>query len=406
MMQNPVRHILSVLARIGADPNDSDEVRLQKTLMVSGFMLAGAPSVAVWGWLYLGLGERLAGWLMIGTAIASLVFIGLFGLTRRFALYRFLLLLLLLLSPFAITAALGGFINSSAFFLYAQLAPLQALMWHSTPRPAFGWLLAYLGLVVVSLFLQPYLPATSQLPPATVMTFLVLNNSLFSVAYFALLFYFVRQKNLFQARSETLLLNILPPEIAAILKNESRVIADSFEGVSILFADVVGFTPMSAQLTPVQLVELLNEVFSHFDALIEKYGLEKIKTIGDCYMVASGVPRPRADHAQVLTRVALKMQAYIASREFHGRTLAFRIGINSGPVVAGVIGRKKFIYDLWGDAVNTASRMESHGSGGVIQITQATYELIQNDFICEPRGTVNVKGKGEMAVWHVLGVKA
>jgi guanylate cyclase len=176
--------------------------------------------------------------------------------------------------------------------------------------------------------------------------------------------------------------------------------------VSILFADVVNFTPMSALMTPVELVELLNEVFSYFDTLVDKYRLEKIKTIGDCYMVAAGVPRSRSDHAHVLTHMALEVQAYFSGREFWGRQLAFRIGINSGPVVAGVIGHRKFIYDLWGDAVNTASRMESHGVGGQIQITQATYELIKNDFICEPRDLVNVKGKGEMEVWHVVGQKA
>jgi guanylate cyclase len=153
------------------------------------------------------------------------------------------------------------------------------------------------------------------------------------------------------------------------------------------------------------LVELLNEVFSHFDALTEKYGLEKIKTIGDCYMVAGGAPRPRTDHAQAITRLALDRQAFVAGREFRGRQLAFRIGINSGPVVAGVIGRKKFIYDLWGDAVNTARRMASRGQGEVIQITHATSELIQADFVCEPRGQVHVKGKGEMEVWQVLSGK-
>ncbi len=208
-----------------------------------------------------------------------------------------------------------------------------------------------------------------------------------------------------QEKAENLLLNILPKDIATILKNENRVIADHFEGASILFADVVNFTPLSMTMTPVELVELLNEVFSHFDTLVEQYGLEKIKTIGDCYMVASGVPRPRADHAHAIVRMALAMRDYINQHEFRGRRLAFRMGINSGPVVAGVIGRKKFIYDLWGDAVNTASRMESHGAGGLIQVTRETYELIQDDFVCEPRGVVNVKGKGEMEVWQVIGRK-
>ncbi len=220
-----------------------------------------------------------------------------------------------------------------------------------------------------------------------------------------MVFYFVGQKNIFQEKSEALLLNILPKEIAAILKKEPRIIADHFEGASILFADVVNFTPLSETMTPTELVELLNEVFSHFDLLVEKYGLEKIKTIGDCYMVASGVPRPHAEHAEALTAMALEMRDYVNQHEFCGHKLTFRIGMNSGPVVAGVIGRKKFIYDLWDDAVNTASRMESNGQEGMIQITRATYELVKDNFLCEPCGMVNVKGKGEMEVWFVTGQK-
>jgi guanylate cyclase len=159
-------------------------------------------------------------------------------------------------------------------------------------------------------------------------------------------------------------------------------------------------------MTAVELVALLDEVFTHFDALVENYGLEKIKTIGDCYMVASGVPRPRPDHAQVLTRLALEMQAYVAAREFHGRTLAFRIGINSGPVVAGVIGRKKFIYDLWGDAVNTASRMESHSLPDRIQVSESTYEALKEAYEFESRGVIDVKGKGPMQTYWLNGRKA
>jgi guanylate cyclase len=182
-------------------------------------------------------------------------------------------------------------------------------------------------------------------------------------------------------------------------------IAEQYSEASILFADVVNFTPMSSQMKPIELVELLNQVFSQFDALVEKYDLEKIKTIGDCYMVASGVPRPRQDHAKVITCLALDMQEIVRKSDYFGRKLTFRIGINSGPVVAGVIGRKKFIYDLWGDAVNTASRMESNGTGGLVQITQETYNLINDDFICESRGVINVKGKGELPVWFVHGRK-
>ena len=208
-----------------------------------------------------------------------------------------------------------------------------------------------------------------------------------------------------QEKSENLLLNILPKDIAELLKKEPHTIAEEYNEASILFADVVNFTPMSSQMKAIELVELLNKVFSQFDDLVEKYDLEKIKTIGDCYMVASGVPNAREDHAKAITQLGLEMQEIVKQSDYFGRKLNFRIGINSGPVVAGVIGRKKFIYDLWGDAVNTASRMESNGAGGLVQITQDTYELIKNDFNCESRGTINVKGKGDLAVWFVHGKK-
>jgi adenylate cyclase len=223
---------------------------------------------------------------------------------------------------------------------------------------------------------------------------------------FVLLYYFVGQRNFFQERSEMLLLNILPKEISEALKAERRTIAAHHDAASILFADVVDFTPMAAAMTPLRLVDLLNEVFQCFDDLVEKYDLEKIKTIGDCYMVAAGVPRSRADHAQALIELALDMQEAVAARTFGGRSLAFRIGINSGPVVAGVIGRKKFIYDLWGEAVNLASRMESQGQSRTIQITRNTHELVKDAFDCEARGTIKVKGADRMEVWHVIGRKA
>ena len=243
--------------------------------------------------------------------------------------------------------------------------------------------------------------------PAWITFFFVVNIGAVSTIAIALMGYFVGKKNLFQQKSEILLLNILPREIAAILKNENRTIADHCGDVSILFADMVNFTPMSAEMTPVAMVGLLNEIFSQFDALVEKYDLEKIRTIGDSYMVASGVPRPRKDHAKAMTRLALEMQAYLAARARTAeRPVSFRMGINSGPVIAGVIGRKKFVYDIWGDAVNTASRMESHGGAGVVQITRATYEQIRDEFICDERGRIEVKGKGGMEVWRVVGERA
>ncbi len=207
-----------------------------------------------------------------------------------------------------------------------------------------------------------------------------------------------------QEQAEDLLLNILPSSIAEKLKAHPETIADQFSAASILFADVVDFTPRAEHQPPAEVVGMLDHLFTHFDTLVERYGLEKIKTIGDCYMVAAGVPSPRADHARALALMALDMLEAMRSNGAVGYLgLELRVGINSGPVVAGVIGRKRFLYDLWGDAVNTASRMESHGTPGRIQITRATYELLRDDFECEPRGTVAVKGKGDMETWYLVG---
>jgi guanylate cyclase len=403
--------ILAAIARVGADPQDSDDQRLQKALLVGGAIMFVVTGV-LWGLLYIAFNEPLAGLIPLGYALISALSLGLFALTRRYRFFRFSQLLLILLLPWLLMIALGGFINSSAVVLWSLICPLGALLFDE-PGSAPRWFLAYLALVVVSGFLQPYVRLTNNLSPTLVTLFFVMNIGGVSTIAFILLYSFVGQKNaalgllrIEQEKAENLLLNILPKDIAAILKNESRTIANHYAAASILFADMVGFTPLSSEISPVEMVELLNEVFSYFDGLVDKYGLEKIKTIGDCYMIASGVPRPRPDHAHALVRLALEMRDYLATHTFQkGRRLHFRIGINSGPVLAGVIGRKKFIYDLWGDAVNTASRMESHGRSGTIQITRATYDLVKDDFECEPRGTVNVKGKGEMQVWYVTDLK-
>ncbi len=190
----------------------------------------------------------------------------------------------------------------------------------------------------------------------------------------------------------------MPESVAAILKEGQRTIADHYDATSVLFADIVGFTPLSEELEPEQMVEALNEVFTYFDNLCASHGVEKIRTIGDAYMVASGVPRRNDDHALAIARLALDMRAFVPGGANMGaERIQFRFGINSGPLVAGVIGHTKFQYDIWGDTVNTASRMESHGFPGKIQITEATYELIKDDFVCTPRGTVDIKGKGATA---------
>jgi class 3 adenylate cyclase len=205
-------------------------------------------------------------------------------------------------------------------------------------------------------------------------------------------------------KSERLLRNILPAPIAERLKSGQQTIADAFEETTILFADIVGFTTLSERTSPDQLVAMLNTLFSRFDDLTEKHGLEKIKTIGDAYMVVAGLPEHRHDHAQAIAAMALDMHRTMTHfNASTGHALELRIGINSGAVTAGVIGKKKFSYDLWGDAVNTAARMESHGIPGEIQVSQTTYDLLKDTFAFEERGLIELKGKGLMSRYLLRG---
>ncbi|HOY38126.1 MAG TPA: adenylate/guanylate cyclase domain-containing protein [Bacteroidales bacterium] len=206
------------------------------------------------------------------------------------------------------------------------------------------------------------------------------------------------------ARSESLLRNILPEKIINTLKNNPENIAEKYEETSILFADIAGFTPFTEKSKPEEVVEFLNDIFTRFDALSEKYKIEKIKTIGDAYMVVSGAPVACANHAEVIADMALDMLAEIKEyNASHSSSISIRIGINSGPVVAGVIGKKKFAYDIWGDTVNTASRMESNGIPGKIQITGATAALLNGKFLVSFRGELDIKGKGVMKTYFLEG---
>jgi len=207
-------------------------------------------------------------------------------------------------------------------------------------------------------------------------------------------------------KSERLLLNILPPAIAERLKQGEQIIADSFQEVTVLFADIVGFTPLSAKITPEALVIFLNEIFSAFDGLAKQHGLEKIKTIGDAYMVVGGLPTVHSDHAHAVAEMALDMRQAIADlAATNDQPFDIRIGIHTGPAVAGVIGATKFSYDLWGDTVNTASRMESHSLAGQIQVGLETYQRLQADYIFEERGQIELKGKGNLKTYFLVGRK-
>lgn len=207
-----------------------------------------------------------------------------------------------------------------------------------------------------------------------------------------------------RGRAESLLLNILPEPVADRLKISTDVIADSFQEVTVLFADIVGFTEMSATVDSQELVRILDRVFSAFDEIAAEHGLEKIKTIGDCYMAACGLPEATEDHVTPMIEFALAILERLEQiSKDSGRELSVRIGINSGPVTAGVIGRQKFIYDLWGDAVNTASRMESHGEAGRIQVTTAVRDHLEGRYQFESRGTIEIKGKGPMETFFLVG---
>jgi len=394
--------LMAAAGRIGVDPSESSDAALQRRLLV--IMSVGTlPLTLLWSVIYFAAGARLAAAAPAVYSIVTPINTALLGWTRNVVLYRFIQLLMTLVLPWLVMVSLGGFKSSSVVIIWAALCPLVSLLVEELHR-TLVWIVGFVLLLIVSAFLQPHL-TPSELPEALVIWFFVLNLGAVIAIAFALLYYFVGQRNFFQQRSETLLLNILPKEISEALKTDRTAIAAHYDSVSVLFADVVEFTPMAATMPPLHLVGLLNEVFQCLDDLVEKYELEKIKTIGDCYMVAAGVPRERSDHAIALVRFALDMREAAASRTFGDRKLAFRIGINSGPVVAGVIGRKKFTYDLWGAAVNMASRMESHGESGAIQITCNTYDLVKDQFECESRGTIKVKGTDAMEVWHVIDRK-
>lgn len=397
-----MKELIALVGRIAVDASDSDETALRKRIAV--FLCAGTlPLTLAWSAIYLAIGAPIAAAIPGFYTAVTPINTALFAYTRNFRFYRFTQLLLILLLPWLVTLSLGGFNQSSVVIIWAALCPLCSLLFEDLRSTSF-WILGFVVLLILTAAVQPYLSQVD-LPESFVTWFFVLNVGAVITITFGLLYYFVGRRDFFQQQAEMLLLNILPKEISDALKIERRTIADEFTDVSILFADVVGFTQMAATMTPMELVGLLDQVFLCFDGLVERHNLEKIKTIGDCYMVASGVPRSRSDHASALVNLALDMQAAVADTRFGGRQLAFRIGINSGPVVAGIIGRKKFIYDLWGESVNLASRMESHGRRQCIQITRNTYELVKDAFHCEAMGTIEVKGAGAMEVWHVFRSK-
>jgi adenylate cyclase len=399
--------VLGAVHRAAAESNDPPEVALQKQLLVRIAALI-APLAFLWGLVYVAFGEPRAGLIPWGYSIVSLGGLAAVRWTGRFGLFRAIQLGMWLVLPFLLQIELGGFVPGSAVSVWAFCAPISALLVASR-RTASTLLVIFALLVVVAEFLQPLAATGNALPPWLVAAMFGLNIVGIAVVTFRAMVFFIGQKDQAyallgseRARSERLLLNVLPAPIAERLKQQEAVIADRFDAVSVLFADIVGFTPLSVGMSAEELVAMLDGLFARLDEMTRRRGLEKIRTIGDAYMVAAGVPNPRGDHAPVLVDLGLDMlrAAHDGSR---GHPLQLRIGISSGPAVAGVIGRTKFQYDIWGDTVNTASRMESHGVPGRIHVSESTRLLIEDTYICEARGIIEVKGKGPMTTYLVVG---
>jgi class 3 adenylate cyclase len=405
-MAELIKRLIAGIDNAATLPGDAPRVRLQKTLLI--FLNAAGFLIVPWGALYLyDAGMAIPAAVALGYSFLSAVALAHLLLSKRPALASTLQLLGLLFTPLLLQWSMGGFTASGAIVLWSLLAPLCALVFLGT-RLAVWWFGAFASLVLVAAARDIGAGATLQ------QVLLYCENVLLvsTLAFISLRFFVVERDKAQaalereQARSEALLLNILPAPIAERLKAGSQTIADGYAEATILFADLVGFTRMSNSISPEQVVVMLNRLFSRFDELSGRFGIEKIKTIGDAYMACAGVPQERPDHAEAIADMALAMQDAIRehNREF-GSNLQIRIGINSGPVVAGVIGLRKFIYDLWGDTVNLASRMESNGVPGRIQVSAATWERLRERYDFEARGDIEVKGIGRVQAYLLNGKK-
>ena len=399
-----IDQIFSRISRIGALKDDDEETRLQKSLLVIcaiPFIIAGAG----WGLMYVIFGEGLAGLIPLEYALFSTASIVYFGYSRKFEIFRFSQLLLILLLPFILMLSLGGFVNGSVVILWSLLSPLGALLFYRK-EAAPHWLLAFIILTIIGYLVQPLVRPKNYLSIDQINLFFAINLTGVGALVFLMVYYFVGKKNFFQSRSEALLLNILPAAIAKELKEKGKIEAKQFANVTVMFTDFKNFTLISEKLGPAELVAEIDELFKGFDDIINRHHLEKIKTIGDSYMCAGGLPVPSTTHAFDVINAAqdilLYMKHHLRKRtEEGGEQYEIRIGIHSGPVVAGVVGDRKFAYDIWGDTVNLASRMESSGETGKINISGATYELVKEKVHCVYRGKIHAKNKGEIDMYFV-----
>ena len=408
---------------------DNERDRLNKTLAIfaCGLMSFGA---MLWLAIYWAMGIKFSATVPLCYLVLSGGSLGLYLWKRNFELFRFVQVSLFLFVPFIMQWSIGSYVSSSGVMLWALLAPVSVMIFQG-PRESMPWFFAYIVMTATSGFFDYYLGEGAQqgVTMQSIAVFFSLNFAAMSTIVYLLISYFIRQRDklqehlndqhkLLQAeqeKSERLLLNILPGPIAERLKEQHATIADGFADVTVMFSDIINFTQLSEEMPPKFMVTMLNEVFSHFDRLAERRGLEKIKTIGDAYMVAGGLDlhhrydaahTPPADYTTAICDLALDMRDYMSTQSGVKRSrLQIHVGIGTGPVVAGVIGMKKFIYDLWGDTVNIASRVTAEATAGMILVDNVTYRRVRHVFEFEGPNTISVKGKGEVVVYRLIGRK-
>lgn len=397
---------------------DTQEDKLRKSLLI---FAAAFMTFAVMFWLaiYWMMGLNFSSNVPLVYQIISVGSLVYYMKTRNFEVLRFVQLNLFLFAPFVMQWSIGSSITSSGVALWALLAPIGALV-VSGWKESIPWFVAYMVLTGVSGFFDFYLGtgSTTGIPLNTIGFFFALNFAAMSAILYFLVRYFVIETEKIkhqldeqhallaeeQKKSERVLFNVLPSNIAERLKSNEGLIADGYADVTVMFADLVNFTQLTEQMSPEQMVGLLNTVFSGFDELSEKYGLEKIKTIGDAYMVVGGLTRERPDYAADVVNMALEMIDFVNRHPLAvKRNLGVHIGIATGPVVAGVIGTKRFIYDLWGDTVNIASRLTDDAKSGHILTDRLTFNRLRHEYLFEPPNVLNVKGKGEMTSYRLTG---
>ncbi|HZZ94379.1 MAG TPA: adenylate/guanylate cyclase domain-containing protein [Usitatibacter sp.] len=395
-----------------------DKLSGDMLMLTTGAMMVAA---ALWLAIYWSMGYQYSTTIPLIFQALSVVMIFLYRKYRRLHEFAIIQLALILFTPFAMQWSIGNFVTASGVSLWGLMAPVGAITVLGT-RQSTPWFFAWLFMTVMAGAFDFLLANPSQrFDPQTVSVFFVLNFAAISVMIYALLWYFVQEKAKLRAevdaihaevlvekhRADKLLLNILPASIAERLKNSEANIAQGHADVTVMFADIVGFTRLTEELSPAETVAMLNEIFSVFDDIADKYGVEKIKTIGDAYMAAAGLDTAvQVQYADSMAHMALDMLDEVDRyRRRTGQRIDLRIGIGTGPVIAGVIGKKKFIYDMWGDTVNVAFRMASDAYSGAIQCDQMTHRRLQHRFRFDEMHEVDIKGKGRMQVYHLIGTQ-